>query len=99
MCWGLTLLSLYQSYLDFEAGDTHLWNRRDETRTRAPDPLLCNARTQSLYTATPYVTYKQSGSYYDHHLVRVRENRRILSTEMDFSKTVYAYVFKAPSRN
>ena len=37
-------------------------------------------------------------SYCDRHPVRVRENRRIISTGMDFSKNVYAYVLKAPIR-
>ena len=32
--------------------------------------------------------------YCNHHPVHVRENRQILSTEMEFSKNLYAYVFK-----
>ena len=33
------------------------------------------------------------------HTVHVRENCRFISTGMEFSKSVYAYLVKAPSRN
>ena len=38
-------------------------------------------------------------SYCDRRPVSVLENRQILSTEMAFSKYLYAYAFKTQSRN
>ena len=37
--------------------------------------------------------------YYIHHEAETHENRRFLSTEMEFAENAYAYVLKAPSRS
>ena len=38
-------------------------------------------------------------SYYVHHKAEMHENRWFFSTGMKYIKNLYAYVFKAPSRN
>ena len=73
--------------------ELHIYCHCVESRKIGSPKIQLSKVLTSLHADNTHIVYT------DRHPVRVRENRRILSTEMEFLKNFYAFVLKVPSHN